>query len=126
MQSGRNGNTIINILAGEDERWVNAKIEAGEVEEAKKRILSLIPKFDPEAVDERGRKLRKPKYHLYHLRARAKAYMAVKDWENALADAKEVLQKQLGQDGGMSLRTKELDQAEALVEEIQRKMITEK
>lgn len=44
--------------------------------------------------------------------------MALGDWESALADAEEVVQSQLSTDGGMSLRTKELDEAEQLRDEI--------
>ena len=40
--------------------------------------------------------------------------MALKEWDKALADAEEVVQRQLGTDGGMSLRTPELDASEAL------------
>ena len=44
----------------------------------------------------------------------------------ALQDAQEVAQRQLGQDGGMSLRTKDLDDAEALVEFIKKQKILSK
>ena len=47
--------------------------------------------------------------------------MALGEWDRALADAQEVVQRQLGTDGGMSLRTDELDEAEALLETIQAK-----
>jgi hypothetical protein len=40
--------------------------------------------------------------------------MALKQWDKALADAEEVVQRQRGIGGGMSLRTAELDEAEAL------------
>ena len=73
-----------------------------------------VGNVDPNAVDARGRKLAKPTYSLAHLRARARVYMALKEWDKALADAEEVVQRQLGTDGGMSLRTDELDASEEL------------
>jgi hypothetical protein len=44
--------------------------------------------------------------------------MALGERDKALADAEEVVQRQLGTDGGMSLRTKELDEAEQLRDHI--------
>ena len=49
--------------------------------------------------------------------------MALKDYDKALADAEEVVQRQLGTDGGMSLRTDELDASEALRDTI-RELLT--
>jgi len=113
-QGSRNGGTIANVITREDEKTVAAMLERGDIEKAKSLILSLAPPFDPEAVDERGRKPKPPQYSLSHLRARARVYMALKEWDKALADAEEVVQRQLGTDGGMSLRTDELDESEAL------------
>ena len=79
------------------------------------KIFALAPPFDPNAVDAKGRKLPKPPaISLAQLRARARVYMALKEWDKALADAEEVVQRQLGTDGGMSLRTDELDASEEL------------
>lgn len=44
--------------------------------------------------------------------------MALKEYDKALADAEEVVQRQLGTDGRMSLRTQELDVSEALRDSI--------
>lgn len=119
LASNKNGSTLINVVARQDEQVVNAALEKGDIEGAKKFIWALAPPFDPEAVDEKGRKItRKPQYNLAHLRARTKVYMALKEWDKALADAEETVQLQLGTDGGMSLRTPELDEAEALRDKI--------
>ena len=118
MQSGRGGSTLTNVIEKEDEKSVSAALEQGDIEGAKARILSLAPPFDPKAVDERGRPLIKPVIGLPHLLARARVYVALKDWDKALADAEEVVQKQLGTDGGMSLRTPDLDVAEGLRDKI--------
>jgi hypothetical protein len=108
----------INVIAGEEEKSVVALLEGGDLQAAKDRIFLLAPPYDPEAVDERGRKPKKPEPNLAYLRARARVYMAQKDYKAALADMEEVVSRQIGNDGGMSLRTKELDDAEKLRDEI--------
>ncbi|MCH7226280.1 hypothetical protein [Haloferula sp. A504] len=105
-----------------DEQFVMEALKRGDIEAAEQRIMSLAPPYDPEAVDEKGRKLPEPKYSLPHLRARARVYMALQEWEKALADAEVVFQAELGKAGGMSLRTKELDEAEALRDSIKEEM----
>ena len=117
-QSGRGGVPLNQIICQADEAAVSAALEKGDIEAAKALIFSLAPPFDPEAVDERGRPLKKPQLDSAHLRARAGVYMALGEWDKALADAEEVVQRQLGTDGGMSLRTKELDAAEELRDSI--------
>ena len=117
-QTGRGGITLGNVVAQEDEKAIAASLERGDIQAAKEKILALAPPFDPNAVDAKGRKLPKPTYSMSHLRARARVYMALKEWDKALADADEVVQRQLGTDGGMSLRTPELDASEALRETI--------
>lgn len=107
-----------NVIEWHDEQAVSEAIDCGDLDKAKKLIFSLAPPFDPEAVDEKGRKLKQPQFSLAHLRARARVYAAMEEWEKALADAEEVVQSQLGTDGGMSLRTDELDESEALRDQI--------
>lgn len=114
MQHSRSGTTLINVIESVDEKFVSDALARGDIESAKERILSLAPPYDSEAVDAKGRKLRKPKHSLAHLRARTRVYMALDEWDKALADAEEVAQRQLGIDGGMSLRTDALDDAENL------------
>lgn len=114
--------TMANVIASEDEKGVAAMLERGDVQAAKDRILLLAPPFDPEVVDERGRKLRPPQYNIAHLRARARVFTALGEFDKALADAEEVVARQLGTDGGMSLRTDELDESEALRDEIRRQI----
>ncbi len=110
---------ILNVIMREDEKAISALLERGDIQAAKDKIFALAPPFDPNAVDAKGRKLIKPIISLAHLRARAKVYMALKDYDAALVDAEAVVQLQLGTDGGMSLRTDELDESEALRDSIQ-------
>ncbi len=109
---------IPNIITYHDERLVITALEKGDFEAAKDMIFKLAPPYDPNAVDARGRKFPKPVHSISHLRARARVYMAMKDYDAALADAEEVVQSQLGTDGGMSLRTKLLDEDESLRDRI--------
>jgi hypothetical protein len=111
-----------NAVTWQDELAVREALERGDVEAARSRIMALAPPYDPEAVDDRGRKLRKPNYDLAHLRARARVYMALEEWDKALADAEQVVERQLSAAGGMSLRTDELDQSEALRDRIRELM----
>ena len=62
--------------------------------------------------------MKEPKHSTAHLRARAKVYMTLKEWDKALEDAEEVYSRAFSQAGSMSLRTEELDEAEALRDEI--------
>lgn len=113
---------LTNTILREDELAVEALIEAGKLEEAKSRILALVPVYDPEAVDERGRKLREPQYNAAQLRARAKVYLALGELDKALADAEALYSITFSESGGMSMRTRELDEAEQLRAAIQQRM----
>jgi len=109
---------ILNVIMHEDEKAIDALLERGDIQAAKDKIFALAPPFDPNAVDARGRKLPKPTYSLAHLRTRAQVYVALKDYDKALADAEEVVERQLGTDGGMSLRTDELDASQELRDQL--------
>lgn len=115
-----NGDVIMNIIEWQDREAVMTLLEEGKVEEARKMIMTLAPPYDPEAVDEKGRKLKKPEYSLSHLRARARVYLAMKDWDRALADAEEVAKRKMQKDGWMSLRTEQLDEDEAFLETVRK------
>ena len=80
------------------------------------------PVFDPQAVDAKGRKLSKPSYRNHHLFARARVYMALEQWDKALADVEVVVQRQLNSSASMSMRARELDESEALRDAIKAAM----
>lgn len=113
-----NGEVIMNIIEWQDRQAVADFLAAGELAKAKEMIFTLAPPFDPMAVDAKGRPLKKPEHSLSHLRARARVYLAMKEWDKALADAQEVAQRKMEKDGWMSLRTEQLDRDEAFVEEV--------
>lgn len=108
------GAVVPDVVDWQDEQTVNTLLEQGDLEKAKELIFKLAPPFDPSAVDEKGRKLKQPQLGLSHLRARARVYFALKDLDAALLDAEEVVKRQTAIDGGMSLRTDELEEAEKL------------
>ncbi|MEN8870788.1 MAG: hypothetical protein ABF380_08090 [Akkermansiaceae bacterium] len=106
---------INNMIDQQDEQTVNGLLEKGEIEKAKELIFKLAPPFDPEAVDEKGRKLKKPVHSYFHLRARARVYQALEDQSAALTDAEEVLKFLTTKGGWMSMRPDGLDEAEDFV-----------
>jgi len=105
-----------NLIEYQDEKHVDALIAEGQIEQAKRYIFELAPPFDPEAVDEKGRQLKRPTYSHVHLRARAKVFLALNDRKAALEDAQEVLQFLTEKGGWMSMRPNGLDEAEDFVE----------
>lgn len=117
-QGGGMGGTLGDAICHEDEIAVNAALERGDIQAAKTLIMSLAPPYDLEVVDEKGRKLKKPEHHIAHIRARARVFMALKDYDKALADAEEIYSRQYAADSGMSQRTRQLDEAEKFRDEI--------
>lgn len=111
---GNNSAVIPDTIQLLDEAAIMTALKTGDTESAKALVMEHVPPYDPEALDDRGRKLPEPKYSLPHMRGRCHYYMALEQWEEALADAEEVLRIQLGRAGGMSLRTDDLNEAEAL------------
>ena len=121
MQGKSAANVIQNVVDWHDEQAIIAMLERGDLDKAKELAFTLAPPFDPEAVDEKGRKLREPTFRLAHLSNRARVYMAMEQWDAALKDAEGVVKGHTSTAGGMSLRTNELDQAEALRDSIRQK-----
>jgi hypothetical protein len=100
-----------------DEQAVSAALERGDLETAKNMAFTFAPPFDPAAKDGKGT----PKPHaavsLPHLRSRARVYAALGQWDAALADAEKVVSQQAAIDGGLSLRSAALDEAERFRDE---------
>jgi len=117
----RNDGAISSIIETHDERAVVAALDRGDVEEAKRLAFSLAPPPGSEPLDAKGRPIKNPPAGLAHLRSRARLYMALGEWENALADAEELVQRETDISGGLSMRTDALDEAEELRDRILRK-----
>lgn len=114
------GQLIPNVIEWHDEQAVKTLLTSGELEKAKELIFKLAPPYDPDAVDKKGRKPKKPIFSVSHLRARARVYMALKDLDAALADAEEVVKQLTAKGGWMSLRPDDLDEAEELRDAIRK------
>lgn len=119
MRSGRYAN-IQNIINWHDETLVNFALEKGNIEEAKRLVFQFAPAEPPVSTDPKKKNVKPAPPSTEHLRARARVYLAMKEYDKALADAEEVLSRQKATDGGMSLRSKELGIIEKLVEEIRK------
>ena len=115
-----NNATIPNIIEWHDEKAVREAIARGDIEAAKNIAFRYAPTEPPVSTDPKKKNVKLPPPSLAHLRARAQVYLAMKDYDKALADAQEVLSLQRGIDGGMSLRSKALDEAEAVVDQIKK------
>lgn len=124
MRSGKYAR-IQNIINWHDESLVNAALEKGDIEEAKRLVFQFAPAEPPVSTDPKKKNIKPAPPSTEHLRARARVYLALKEYDKALADAEEVLSRQKATDGGMSLRSKELGIIEKLVAEI-RKFVPEK
>ncbi|MDG2221901.1 MAG: hypothetical protein P8L85_10995 [Rubripirellula sp.] len=111
---------IMNLIDRQDEQTVIDLLERGETEKAAEFIFQVAPPFDPEAVDEKGRKLKEPVFNYVHLRARARVYAAMNNWNAALADAEEAVKFLTAKGGWMSMRPDDLDQAETLLADIRK------
>ena len=114
MQGKQRGDTIQNVIEWHDEKAVTEALGRGDIETAKQLAFKLAPTEMPEPLDRKKAKKKPEAPSLAHLRSRARVYMALKEWDAALADAREVVDRKTGEDGGMSLRTSELDEAEQL------------
>ena len=110
------GAVLRNVIHQHDEQVIISLIEKGDATKARDMIMALAPVWDPEAPE--NKRKRKPQYPHAHLRSRARVYLALGDYEAALADAQQVVMRQSSTDGGMSLRTRELEEAEALRDRI--------
>ncbi len=128
-KSSRIGDTlsrlVSKVVARQDELKIQKMLELGEVEAAKKLILTLAPHLDPVAEDEKGKKNTPPEQSMSHLRARARVYMALKEWDKALADAEEICKRRYKIDADMSLRSDQLGEDEDLRDEIKDQMAKE-
>ena len=103
------GNSVRNLVARQDELKALAMIEKGQAEEAKQMILALAPHQDPEQL-------------LSHLRARARVYAALGDWEKALADAETVTRRRARMDADMSELSAQLGKDEAFRDEMKARL----
>jgi tetratricopeptide (TPR) repeat protein len=123
----RLGNThnlaMRNAITRQDELKVYSLIENGEIEAAKEFIMNLAPITEIKEDDNPKKKAKTTFPHaISHMRARARMYLASKNFEAALKDAKQIVDRQIEFDGSMSLRSEQLDKDEAFCDKVKELM----
>jgi hypothetical protein len=104
-----------NVIEWQDEKDVTDALERGDIEEARRLAFQFAPPEIPEPEEEKKKPVMKSgSPSLPHLRSRARVSMALKQWDAALADAEELVDRKTARDASLSLRTDELDEAEQL------------
>jgi hypothetical protein len=106
------GNVMQNVIESHDEKMVDDALARKDLDEAKRLAFAHAPLKDPTP---KGKKKKKSdKISIPHLRSRAKVYLAMGKFEAAQADIQEVFLKVNTVAGYISMRTDELEEAEAL------------
>jgi hypothetical protein len=105
-------NVLQNVIESNDEKMVDDALARKDLDEAKRLAFAHAPLKDPTP---KGKKKKKSdKISIPHLRSRAKVYLAMGKFEAAQADIQEVFLKVNTVAGYISMRTDELEEAEAL------------
>ena len=114
--SSQTGNVIQHVLEWHDEKAVDAALANGDLGEAKRLAFAFAPLEEPTPPDQKKKPVKD--ISVPHLRSRAKAYMAMENWEAAFADIQETYLSVNGKAGYISMRTAELDEVEELKADI--------
>ena len=115
--SYQKGNVIQSVIEWHDEEAVDAALSRDDLEEAKRLAFAFAPRAEPESADSK-KKTKPTPISIPHRRSRAKVYMAMQDWENALEDIQETYLQVNSKAGWLSMRTAELEKTEKLKAEI--------
>lgn len=111
----RHGGEIVkNIIEWQEEKAVTEALARGDIEEAKRLAFLMAPTEEPASGTPKEGSVKPEPLSAAQLRSRAKVYTVLKDYKLALADIQEAISQQVVIDGGMSLRSKELDEAEQI------------
>ena len=102
------GSIMNNVIQWQDEKVIDDALAAGKLEDAKRLIFALAPAVNP---DPKKKNVRLP---VPYLRSRAKVYLAMGNLEAAKADAEKAYLEANIKGGHISMRTEDLDRAEAL------------
>jgi len=118
---GRHGRITSTFFLMQDEAAVDKALANGDLEAAKRIAFANAPIGTP-APPDKNQKRRPTPMPNEHLRSRAKVYMALGDWEAALADVELVYRSLLDHAGMMSMRTEALDKTERIRAQILEKL----
>ncbi|MEM6258621.1 MAG: hypothetical protein AAGI37_09950 [Planctomycetota bacterium] len=111
--SSQHGNALQNIIEHHDEQAIEEALARNDLEEAKRLAFAYAP-TEQVAPPDAPRNWKPKKLTVPHLRARAKVFMAMGEWEKALTDAEVVYLEIKKKAGWLSMRTDDLDEAERL------------
>lgn len=111
LQTKARDRIIRNAVEWHDEQTILRHLEEGRVDEAKELIFALAPPV--------GDQTKPPTVSLAHLRSRARVHLALGQLDAALNDAKDAVKQKTFDDAGMSMRTEELNETEALLRRIE-------
>jgi hypothetical protein len=112
-------NVIQNVIELHDEKMVDEALTRGDLDEAKRLAFSHAPVEQLRPPDA-PRNWKPKKISIPHLRSRAKVYLAMGDLDAAYADADKVYLAEKQKAGYISMRTDDLEEAEALRETIRK------
>ncbi|MBI1337911.1 MAG: hypothetical protein GC164_13250 [Phycisphaera sp.] len=113
---------IMNVIEWQDELDVDDALARGDLETAKRLAFTYAPIEAPDTADAGKKKSARAAVSVHHLRARAKFYMAMKQWAAALADIETIFPIVNGRDGYLSMRSDELIEIENLRDELRSKL----
>lgn len=121
MLNGQSSGAMQNVIEWHDEKAVEDALARGDLKEAKRIAFAHAPVEQVAPPD--APKHWKPKaIGTTHLRARAKVYLAMGEYEAALADAHAAYLVINSKAGHISMRTDDLEEIEQLKAEIQSKL----
>lgn len=121
MLDNHSNNAMQNIIEWHDEKAVEAAIARGDLEAAK-RIAFIHAPLTQQPPPDAPKNWKPRKIDTVHLRARAKLYAAIGEWEAAKADAHEAYLAINSQAGYLSMRTDDLEAIEQLKAEIETRL----
>ena len=119
--NGYSSNAMQNVIEYHDEKAVEDAIARGDLEEAKRIAFAHAP-LTQEPPPDAPRHWKPKKIGTVHMRARAKVYAAMGEWELAKADAQIAYLAINSKAGHISMRTEDLEEIEALKDLIQSKL----
>jgi hypothetical protein len=107
------GSVIQNVIEFHDEEMIDKALTKGDLDEAKRLAFAYAP-VEQVRPEDAPRNWKPKKLTVPHLRSRAKVYLAMGELKAAQADIQEVYLKVNTAAGYISMRTKELEETEAL------------
>jgi hypothetical protein len=119
--SSQSGNVMQNVIEHHDEMEVEEALAKDDLEQAKSLAFAHAP-VEQVAPPDAPKNWKRKQIGTVHLRARAKVYLAMGEYEAALKDAHEAYLAINSKAGYLSMRTEDLEDIEQLKAEIQARL----